>query len=382
MTGTAPTRAAAESRFADELARFDPRIPLDSASTIPSSWYLLPDFADLEREALFARAWQYVGSVHGVANPGDYITADIAGEPILVVRDAEGALRALSNVCRHRGGPLASGAGTGLRALKCGYHGWSYDLSGRLLSAPEFDGVCDFDRQQVCLPPVRVEIFGPFVFANLDPGAPALTDALGTFAAAFRPHGLPFSHRKVHPVACNWKVFVDNYLDGGYHVNHVHPGLGGVIDYAAYRCELHEGWNVQTSPLRPSTRIRDGTLAYASSRGGDAAYYYWLFPNLMINCYEGVIEINHVRPTAIDRCEVVFDYFYAPGLDRAASDQVSDQVQEEDRRICEAVQKGLGSRWYDTGRFSVKRENGGHQFHVMLAAALQAAAPPPSALIT
>jgi choline monooxygenase len=374
MTASQTARAAGELRFAAELARFDPQVPLDSASTIPSSWYLLPDFAACEREALFARTWQYAGSAQAVANPGDYLTTEIAGEPILILRDTDSTLRALSNVCRHRGGPLASGTGAGLRALKCGYHGWTYDLEGQLLSAPEFDGVCDFDRQRMCLPPVRVETFGPFVFANLDPGAPSLNDSLGTFAAAYRPDSLPFSHRKVHGVACNWKVFVDNYLDGGYHVNHVHPGLGGVIDYATYRCELHEGWNVQISPLRPASRVRDGAGAYAASRGGDAAYYYWIFPNLMINCYDGVIEINHVRPTAIDRCEIVFDYFYAPGLDGAASDQVSDQVQEEDRRICEAVQKGLGSRWYDTGRFSVKRENGGHQFHVMLAAALQASA--------
>ena len=165
-------------------------------------------------------------------------------------------------------------------------------------------------------------------------------------------------------------MYVDNYLDGGYHVNTVHPALAGVIDYRQYRTELFGRCNVQTSPLTPG----DGPVG--ATRTGDAAYW-WLYPNLMVNLYAGVMDTNLVLPVDQDHCKVVFDfYFNADATPEFTRDSVAvaNTVQDEDVLICEQVQRGLGSRSFTTGRFSAKREAGGYHFHRLLAAAL---GPPP-----
>jgi choline monooxygenase len=179
---------------------------------------------------------------------------------------------------------------------------------------------------------------------------------------------LHFVARREYELACNWKAYVDNYLDGGYHVNTVHPGLAGVIDYKHYRTELHPHASVQISPLKPS-----GPAEVASVRSGETAQYWWAFPNFMLNLYQGVMDTNLVLPLGPQRCRVVFDFWFADTEGAAAekymqeSMAVAHQVQLEDMGICEEVQRGLGSRSYDTGRFSVRREAGGYHFHQLLA---------------
>jgi choline monooxygenase len=190
---------------------------------------------------------------------------------------------------------------------------------------------------------------------------------------------LRFVERRQYELGCNWKVFVDNYLDGGYHVNTVHPGLAGVLDYAHYRTEIAGNTSVQISPLRPAGAQKPGDTT-GKVRTGEAAYYWWVFPNLMLNLYQGVMDTNLVLPLGPDRCRVVFDFYFAdtegPEARKFIADSiaVADQVQREDMGICEEVHKGLASRSYDTGRFSVKREAAGYHFHRLLAARLRAAA--------
>jgi choline monooxygenase len=182
-------------------------------------------------------------------------------------------------------------------------------------------------------------------------------------AVGSRLTDLEWHARRTYDLACNWKVYVDNYLDGGYHVNTVHPALAGVIDYQEYRTDVFPRCSVQTSPLKAA----DG--AVGATRTGDAAYW-WLWPNFMVNLYAGVMDTNLVLPLAPDRCRVIFDFYFAPGTDEAFvrdSIAVADQVQAEDVLICEQVQRGLGSRSYTTGRFSVTRENGGYAFHRLVA---------------
>ena len=185
--------------------------------------------------------------------------------------------------------------------------------------------------------------------------------------------GLRFFDRREYELQCNWKIFVDNYQDGGYHVNTVHPGLAGALDYAKYRTELHKNNTVQISPLKQSddpnvSKVRTGTNAY----------YWWIFPNLMVNVYQGVMDTNWVIPLGPDRCRVYFDFYFTDVESAEAkkfneqSIAVAHQVQLEDWGVCEEVQRGLKSRSYDTGRFSVKREAGGYLFHQLLARALKA----------
>ena len=384
------------SHLQELLARFDPSRPLERASTVPAAWYHDPDLYDLERRAVFAATWQYVGRAEAVARPGSFLTADLAGEPLLVVRDAEGTLRAFYNVCRHRAAPLMTMAeGTATR-LRCRYHGWTYDLAGRLRGTPEFDGVEDFCREDHGLAPVRVETWGPFVWVHLGERSPLTTTPLpklgergwGEGLEAFlRPflertagrgvEGMQFVDRREYELNCNWKVFVDNFLDGGYHVNTVHPGLAGVLDYAHYRTEIHGPTSVQVSPLKPVEHAGDQSVAMV--RGGEVAMYWWVFPNFMLNLYEGVMDTNLVLPLGPERCRVIFDFFFAPGeSDRSAfireSIAVAHRIQQEDVDICEEVQRGLRSRAFDAGRFSVKREAAGYHFHQLLARRLQEAA--------
>ena len=334
---------------------------LSRAATPPAGWYLDPERLAAERRRVFARTWQPVGSAAAAREPGSFFTAEVAGEPLVVARDAGGALRALSNVCRHRAGPVARGSGSA-KALRCGYHGWTYGLDGSLLATPEWDGVRDFDPAAHRLPEFRAEAWGPFLFVNLDPDAAPLSGFLGSIADETRALGLerlrPF-RRVDYEVACNWKVYVDNYLEG-YHIPIVHPELFRLLDYRAYRIETSRLHSKQHAPIR-------------GAAGGGEALYYWLFPNVMVNVYPDNLQTNVVLPLSAGRTLTRFEWFVRdpdrPGaaeeFDRAF--ELSDRIQREDMEICEAVQRGLSSATYVSGRYSVLRENGVHHFHGLLA---------------
>jgi choline monooxygenase len=350
------------------LADFDPELPLERARTIPNTWYTDPRVYEAERRAVFGRSWQAVGRAEQVREVGSYLTADIAGEPLLAVRGDDGELRAFFNVCRHRAAPILNESCGSATKLRCRYHGWTYDLAGRLRGTPEFDGVCDFRKEENGLVPVgAVAGWGPFAWVHLDPSrepVEAFLAPLPGWVESRRAFDwLAFAGRKVYDVACNWKVYVDNYLDGGYHVNTVHPGLAGVLDYKEYRTTVHGNTSLQSSPLKPA----EG--ATGKTRTGDLAAYWWVWPNFMLNVYAGVMDTNLVLPLGVDRCRVVFDFYFAEGTDPGFvrdSMAVADQVQAEDVGICEEVQRGLYSRSYATGRFSVKREVAGYHFHQLL----------------
>ncbi len=175
-----------------------------------------------------------------------------------------------------------------------------------------------------------------------------------------------------YDIACNWKVFVDNYLDGGYHVPHLHKGLSSVLDYKQYTIENEDRYCLQSSPMVNSTE----DAATGATRRGDRAWYFWLYPNFMFNCYEGYLDTNLVIPLDVDHCRVVFDFYFSDvsGAARAYNEEsvaVGNRVQDEDLGICEAVQRGLKSRAYGAGRLSVRREAGEQWFHRLLAADLK-----------
>jgi choline monooxygenase len=293
-----------------------------------------------------------------------------------VLRDEAGTLRAFHNVCRHRAARvLCEPCGTTTK-LRCRYHGWTYDLAGRLRGAPEFDGVADFRREDFGLVPLIVDTWGPTVWVHPESAALRLGDFLHPLPERADPLGvarLTWHARRSYDLSCNWKVYVDNFLDGGYHVNTIHPGLAGVLDYAHYHTDVFGNTSVQVSPLRPAADAVEGVV-----RLGDNAYYWWVFPNFMVNLYAGVMDTNLVLPLGPERCRVVFDFYF--GEDTAAefvgqSIAVAQRIQEEDVGICEDVQRGLRSRSFSTGRFSVRRENGGYHFHQLLARTLQAGLP-------
>jgi choline monooxygenase len=337
---------------------------LARAHTLPARCYTDARFFALERERIFARTWQPVGRVEQVRQPGDFFTAEVAGEPVVVLRDLHGDLRAFANVCRHRAGAVAEGCGN-RKALRCAYHGWTYALDGSLLGTPEFDGVKDFDRTQYGLPAYRVATWGPLVFVNLDRAAPALEEVLGAIPEETRPFAadrLVLSERREYVVRCNWKVYIDNYLEG-YHVPVAHPGLFRELDYAGYRVETFQNYSKQHAPIRAA---HDAGADHCYEAGSQALYY-WIFPNWMLNLYPGNLQVNIVIPVALEQTLTIFEWYFPEGnekvreeVDRAIA--FGDQVQREDIGLCEAVQTRLRSRTYDRGRFSVKRENGVHHF--------------------
>ena len=347
---------------------FDPDIR--RAATIPSRLYVDPVYSVLEEDKVFGRTWQLVGRVDQVSATGQYFTAEIGPEAIAVVRDGE-TLRGFHNICLHRAGPVAEGCGT-RQTLQCRYHGWTYRLDGSLLRAPEMEDACDFTRESMHLLPVQVAAWGPLVFANLDLKAPPLErffEDIDRRSERFSVTTMRYVGRKSWTIACNWKVYVDNYLEG-YHIPVVHPTLHKELDYDQYRVELHRYYSLQHAPIRAG---RGGNRQYQSTSPDDEAQYYWIFPNVMLNIYQGQMQTNTVVARGPDSCEVVFEWYaHQPPADAAADPTwtrlmaFSDEIQAEDIEICERVQKNLRSRSYDRGRYSPTRENGVHHFHSLL----------------
>ncbi|HEX4684696.1 MAG TPA: SRPBCC family protein [Gemmatimonadaceae bacterium] len=352
---------------------FDPDIA--RASTIPARLYIDPVYLELERERVFAHTWQLAGRLEQVAEPGQFFTTGIGNDSIVVLRDGD-RLRGFYNVCLHRAGPVAHGCGK-RQTLQCKYHGWTYSLQGELLRAPEMEGVERFTPAEMRLRPVAVDTWGPLIFVNLDGKAPPLADMLEDIPQRVAPFGcesMRYVMRKEYELACNWKVYVDNYLEG-YHIPVVHPSLHKEIDYDSYRTEPRRYSSIQHAPLRPvaGSGAPDERKYDPSKTDVAEAVYGWIFPNIMLNVYMGQMQTNVVLPIAHDRTVVVFEWYATnPPADPATDPRwarlvaFSDEIQDEDVEICETVQRNLRSRVYDRGRYSARRENGVHHFHSLL----------------
>jgi choline monooxygenase len=363
------------SSLREKLKAFDSALPLHRARTIPAAWYFDSEIYAAECRSVFGGSWQLACRAEQVVEPGSYVTLEIAGEPILVLRGNEPGnprLRAFFNVCRHRAACVLNEPSGKATRLRCRYHGWTYDLGGKLIGTPEFDGVAQFEREDNGLIPIAVDTWGQWVWINMALHPAPLREFLAPLSqqnSVLELDSLRFAARREYELACNWKVFVDNYLDGGYHVNTVHPGLAGVLDYSQYRTAVHGITAVQISPIVTASRAPN---AVSNVRSGATAYYWWCFPNFMLNAYSGVMDTNLVLPLGPDRCRVIFDFYFKN--DDSVSPQfimdsiaVAEQIQQEDIGICAEVQRGLSSQSFTTGRFSVRREAAGYEFHRLLA---------------
>ena len=355
----------------EEIRRFDADQPLEAAWLPPSSWYNDPRFYELERDTVFRRNWLVAARADQLKHVGDYVAGMITGEPYVVVRGEGGTLGAFFNVCRHHAAQVMSGAGC-TKSLVCPYHGWTYGLDGRLLRAPELGAVRDFDRAQFGLVPMHVAEWCGLVFISMADSPPPLAPPLSGLAERLGDLDigrLQFVARRTYTLACNWKVYVDNYLDGGYHVSYLHRGLAARLDLDSYRTEIFERYSIQSGAGADGGTKESGSDF--AERIGSRVFYAWLYPNLMINRYGPMMDTNWVIPRGHDRTEVIFDYYFTPETARdddfvQKSLAASDVVQVEDVDICESVQRGLGSSSYDRGRYSVKREQGEFHFHRLL----------------
>ncbi|MGD0524647.1 MAG: SRPBCC family protein [Polyangiaceae bacterium] len=343
------------------------------ARSLPSEAYTSEAWFSRMRDRVFARTWNYVADAGRVASPGRVAPCTLLerclDEPVVLTRDAGGALHALSNVCTHRGNLVVADDGDA-EGLRCRYHGRRFGLDGRFVSMPEFDGVEGFPSASDDLARVPLGRLEPLLFASVEPAMP-FDDLVAPLRAALPAgalDGLTFAPERSrdYPIAANWALYCDNYLEG-FHIPFVHPGLAAAVEYASYRTDLARWGTVQVARAKP------GEDAFP---GGVAAYYAFLFPATMLNVYPWGLSVNVVRPQAVDRTVVSFrTYVRDPSrLDRGAGADLH-AVEMEDEAVVQSVQRGVRSRLYRAGRYSPTRETGVHHFHRLLAELMTAADP-------
>jgi choline monooxygenase len=309
-----------------------------------------------------------VARVDDLQRVGDFVPVTVLDEPVVITHGLDGELRAFYNVCRHRAGQVALTKGN-RKSLQCRYHGWTYGLDGCLRAAPEMEATEGFAKEDFGLVPVRVEKWGPFVFVNLSESAPPLADVMGAIPAEVARPGydvesMRLVERREYVIECNWKVYVDNYLEG-YHIPIVHPTLFKELDFAQYRVEPRRWTTLQHAPLRPAEPGRH----YQPTADDTDARYWWVFPNLMLNAYQGQLQTNVIVPLDSEHTVTLFDWFAPDAKPPAGFDQLvqfSDDIQREDIWICEAVQKNLHSTAWTPGRYCAKHESSLHHFHRLL----------------
>jgi choline monooxygenase len=381
--------------------QFDIHPDVTQARTLPKRFYLDDEAWALARERIFARAWLWLGDLADVAAPASLsprtLLPGLLDEPLLLVRDGAHVLRCLSNVCTHRGNLLVHEAATGATGIRCGYHSRRFDLAGRMTFMPGFEGACHFPSASDHLPEVAFGAWQGHGFASLAPAVPSvpsvptvpLAEVLGAVDARLAGTGLVdagggiagWAHdpRRDREFAfdAHWALYVENYLEG-LHIPFVHPGLSQAIDMADYRYESLPWGNLQLALARPGEAAFAPAAegAPAAERAPDAglrvaAYYFWVWPNLMLNVYPWGLSVNLVLPLAPARTRVIFrSYVRDASLLGAGAGGALDPVEMEDEAVVLTVQRGIRARLYECGRYSPLHERGVHQFHRLVAAAM------------
>jgi choline monooxygenase len=352
--------------------------------TLPAEWYTDVARFHEERARIFRHSWQFVGYSDQLPEGGSYMSARIGDTPLVITRDQAGALHAFVNVCRHRGSELVAlgrpECGRS-KTLQCAYHAWTYNLDGTLRAAPGAKDEPDFNPRDYSLFTVPIETWGPLIFANLDPQATPLTKTLGALPELARAAGapLPTMRRRAshsYDIAANWKVVVDNYLEC-YHCPIAHKGFTSLIDTNEYTVQEYDWFSVQVGAMKASAQVEASADLYAARGKVKAGFYSWLWPNFTLNVYpgNGNVSINHFIPTSVDHTLVIKDYLF---VDAVEADEEADfirfieQVQVEDVALCESVQRGLATGYFDQGRLMLCQESALRHFQRLVYEALQA----------
>jgi choline monooxygenase len=351
---------------------------ITKAATLPSSFYKDPSMFEVAREKIFTRSWQFIGDTDDLKAPGSVkpitVLEGCLDEPILLTRDFNDSLHALSNVCTHRGMLVAESGGVE-RFLRCRYHGRRFGLDGCFHSMPEFEAVQNFPSENDNLPKIAFETWDKLAFVNLNPSVP-LETMLAPIKARLgwlplREFYFDQTRARDYLVRANWALYCDNYLEG-FHIPYIHASLNAAIDYGNYTTEQYDWCNLQLGVASSGETVFDLPRSSPDYGQNIAAYYYWVFPNLMLNFYPWGLSINVVRPLGHDRCKVSFiPYVWDASKLESGAGAGLDRVEREDEVVVEAVQRGVRSRFYDRGRFSPAREACVHHFHGLLSAALQ-----------
>jgi Rieske 2Fe-2S family protein len=345
------------------------------ARTLPGRFYHDPAIWQLEQERLFGRLWVAVGRADQFPAAGHYRTVRVGDESVLVVRGEDGALRALLNVCRHRGARLCPAERGQTRTLQCRYHAWTYGLDGRLLRAPGLQDAPDFDKSAFGLVPVALDTWEGLVWVNLDEDPPPvadqilpqLADRLGDAArlAPYRMGTLAVGRTLEYEVLANWKVIVENFMEC-YHCAPMHPELVRLLP--AFRSGATQEYGL-------GTRLADDAEALtASGRApappfpglapGHERHYYGMVvrPNVFLNLLPDHVIVHTLTPLTPDRSRVTCDWLFDPdviarsGFDPTDTVAVFDRVNRQDWEVCEWVQVGVRSRAFAAGGIYVPIE--------------------------
>ena len=360
------------ARAASIAAGYDPD-PTRSMS-LHADAYIEPRWHQIEQSEIFARTWQWVGHIESLRDPGSYAALDVAAMPVVLVRGHDGELRAFYNVCQHRAHELLAGSGR-TDSIVCPYHGWTYELTGRLAQARRTSDVVGFDRSSVCLREIGVEEFGGFVYVNLDPGAVSLaeqSEGLGEEIARGAPDVEELTHvRRIHyDIASNWKNVVDNFLEC-YHCHVAHPDFVTLVEMDTYRVATH---GIYSSQMARAGYSDNAAYDVAGSTVKDLAVW-WVWPNTCLMRYpgRGNFSVMQMVPAGPERTLETLD-FYLETTELTEADEESirymDEVlQPEDIGLVESVQRGMRTPAFDQGRLvcdpggSGLSEHAVHHFH-------------------
>ncbi len=343
------------------------------AETLPSEFYTDEKYFESSKDKIFSRTWQYAGDINVVKVPGQinpfYLLENFLDEPLILARDKNDRLNCISNVCTHRGNILIEGNCIE-KNISCRYHGRRFDLDGKFLSMPEFDEVKNFPSKQDDLSKIPFAMWEKFLFVSLNPIAPEKEFFSEMFS---RMSWLPLnefifdsSRSRDYLVKAHWALYCENYLEG-FHIPYIHNSLNATLDYSSYKTELFKFSNLQIGIARSDEGCFE--LPKDSPDYGQkiSAYYFWIFPNMMFNFYPWGLSINIVKPLKPDLSKISFlTYVWDESKLENGAGAGLDKVEREDEAIVENVQRGIRSRSYNRGRYSVKRETGTHHFHRLI----------------
>jgi choline monooxygenase len=344
------------------------------AHTLSTDFYLKPEYFDSSKEKIFAKTWQWIGDSDSINKPGSatpvLLHEHFLDEPLVLTRDSDHKLYCLPNVCTHRGNLIVE-KNCQLHDLRCKYHGRRFKLNGEFLSMPEFKEVKNFPSPSDHLAQLPLKNWGKWLFTNL-----SHANSFDTFFGEMmqRMHWLPLHEFHFRPelsnnyvVDAHWALYCENYLEG-FHIPFVHAGLNSIIDYGNYTTELYPNASLQLGLAKEDEMVFDLPASSADYGKKVAGYYFWIFPNLMFNFYPWGLSINVVQPLSVSRCKVSFlSYVWDEHKLRHGAGANLHQVEMEDEDVVMQVQKGIRSRFYTHGRYSVTRETGTHHFHRLLA---------------
>ncbi|MCA0360048.1 MAG: aromatic ring-hydroxylating dioxygenase subunit alpha [Armatimonadetes bacterium] len=348
------------------------------AWTIPSAFYTDPSLYEQSKRQIFANSWQWAGWGAQIKTPGSVLPFTLLegclDEPLLWSRDRDDQIHCLSNVCTHRGNLVCEGAGHA-NSLRCRYHGRRFGLDGSFQSMPEFEGVENFPAQSDHLPKVTFAEWQSLLFARVSPTGPSMEEYMQgvTERISFLPLD-QFIHAperaRDYLVNGHWALYVDNYLEG-FHIPYIHAALNATLDYGSYRTILLPHGNLQVGAASDGEHVFDLPPGHPEHGERISAFYFWMFPNLMLNFYPWGLSLNLVQPLSHERTKVSFvPFVWRPEYLDQGSGGALDRVEREDEVVVELTQRGVRSRFYDRGRYSPVRELGVHQFHRMISEAM------------